>query len=105
MTGEVKPTGETFISPIKGYSQKYDGVLVEFTTKPGTKSALEEIGVKNNSILTNNEYPNMPLVNSVENWTINNAQFKGEGTQINIGLGKGAGLEIFNINIIGYNKM
>lgn len=105
LTGEVRSTGETFISSTKGYSQKYDGVLVEFTTNAGTKSALEKIGVKNKSTLTNKMYPDMPFVNSVENWTINNAQFKGEGLQINIGLGKGAGLETFNLNIIGYRKV
>ena len=39
----------------------------------------------------------MPLVSEVSDWTVNNAQFKGERTQINIGLGNGAGLETFNI--------
>lgn len=101
----MRSTGETFISPTKGYSQKYDGVLVAFTTNAGTKSALEKIGVKNKSTLTNEMYPDMPFVDSVEECTINNAQFKGEGLQINIGLGKGAGLETFNLNIIGYRKV
>ena len=105
LTGEVKATGETFISPTKSFSEDYDGVLVEFTTNPGTKSALEQIGVRDNSNLTGIFYPNMPGVSSVEGWTINNAYFKGEGTQINIGLGKGAGLETFNINIIGFKRL
>lgn len=105
LTGEVKATGETFISPTKSFSEDYDGVLVEFTTNSGTKSALEQIGVRDNSNLTGIAYPNMPGVNSVEGWTINNAYFKGEGVQINIGLGKGAGLETFNLNIIGFKRL
>ena len=34
----------------------------------------------------------------------NNAFFKGEGTQTNIGLGKGKALEIFNSNIIYFKR-
>lgn len=42
----------------------------------------------------------MPIVQS--GWSTSNALFKGEGTQINIGLGKGSALDIFNNNIIDF---
>lgn len=35
----------------------------------------------------------------------NAALFKGEGNQINIGLGQGKGLEIFNSNINNFEKV
>lgn len=40
---------------------------------------------------------NMPVVNM--GWSLFDAFFKGEGSQINIGLGQGSALEIFNSNI------
>lgn len=42
----------------------------------------------------------MPTVN--KGWHTINVYFKGEGGQINIGLGRGAELDIFNNNIIEY---
>lgn len=103
MTGKVQPTGETFIFPTQSFSDNYDGVMVEIHVKSGITNQLETIGVKNNSNLTNNKYPDMPNVE--KGWTTNSAQFKGEGNQINIGLGKGKGLEIFNSNIIDFQKV
>ncbi|OYO76095.1 hypothetical protein CG709_16320, partial [Lachnotalea glycerini] len=103
MTGELQPTGETFISPTQSFSEDYSGITVEIKVNKGTTSQLEIIGAKNDSNITNSTYPNMPYVD--KGWTINNAQFKGEGDQINIGLGKGKGLEIFNSNIIDFNKV
>lgn len=105
LTGEIHPSNETFISPTKEYSQKYDGVLVEFTVNSGTTSSLADIGLKDDAPATNLAYPNMPFVKGVKGWTTNNALFKTENKQINIGLGKGKALEIFNINIIGYTKL
>lgn len=49
-------------------------------------------------------YPNMPYVSGVK-WTENFAFFKAEDSQINIGLGKGKALEIFNSNISTYKKV
>lgn len=62
MTGEVQPTGETFISPTKSFSDNYDGVMIEIHVNSGTTGQLEAIGVKNNSDLTNKSYPDMPYV-------------------------------------------
>lgn len=44
----------------------------------------------------------LPQVQS--GWNLNNAFFKGEGTQTNIGLWQGQGLEIFNRNLINFMK-
>ncbi|WHY84549.1 hypothetical protein QNH39_18040 [Neobacillus novalis] len=41
----------------------------------------------------------------IKGWTSNHAYFKGEGDQINIGLGRGAALDIFNKNIIDCNMV
>ncbi len=46
---ESAPTRETFTSPTPAYSEQYDGVLMEFKLKEGTRQALTEIGVRDNS--------------------------------------------------------
>ena len=106
MTGELPATGETFISPTKSFSGDYDGVTVKFELNKGTVSLLEQIGLSNGdrATLAKKMYPQMPYVSGVK-WTENYAFFKAEGSQINIGLGKGNALEIFNSNINSYKKV
>ncbi len=102
--GKLSATGETFITPSKEYamSGKYDGVTVQFAMKPGALEELEQIGVRDNSSIVRSAYPNMPQVSS--GWTDENAvYFKGEGDFINIGLGKGGGLSLFNQLIQSFN--
>ncbi|MFJ3901120.1 ricin-type beta-trefoil lectin domain protein [Streptomyces sp. NPDC090025] len=95
--GGLSATAETFISPTQGFSEAYDGVLVKFTVKPGTRAALEQIGVRDVSRAAKSRYPNMPIVG--KGWRKNNAFFKGEGdSHINIGLGGGKALQLFNKN-------
>jgi RHS repeat-associated protein len=102
-TGKVPATGETFTSPTEAESQGYRGVLVKFTLKPGTIGKLEAIGVRDaTQPLTAAQYPEMPLLQDTRNWTQNNAFFKEENNQVNIGLGKGKGLDTFNDNITGH---
>lgn len=102
-TGKVPATKETFISSTQSFSEAYDGATVEFKLKSGTTNALEQIGVRDTSNLTKGAYSNMPIVQ--KGWTPSNAFFKGEGNQINIGLGKGSALDIFNNNIIGHTPV
>jgi hypothetical protein len=102
-TGKIPATGETFISPSQAFSSGYDGVLVEFKVTAGTTSSLQSIGVRDASSLTSNMYGNMPNVSS--GWTNSNAFFKAEGSVINIGLGQGAALDVFNSNIVNYNVL
>ncbi len=103
MTGELPPTNETFISPTQSFSNNYEGVTVEFEVKAGTTDSLREIGVSNNSAQSIKDYGEMPQVQS--GWNVNNAFFKGEGLQTNIGLGQGYAREIFNSNIISFKKV
>lgn len=63
---------------------------------------LTEIGVSDNTSQSVKDFGRLPQVQS--GWNINNVFFKGEGTQTNIGLGQGRGLEIFNRNLIEYVK-
>ncbi len=99
---QLKPTSETFLSPTLGFSESYTGILVRFDLKPGTTKALENIGVRDISKATRESYPDMPIIS--KGWNKFNAYFKAEGEQINIGLGKGKALEIFNDNIKKFEK-
>jgi hypothetical protein len=72
-------------------------------------AALEKAGVSDGTPFTVAAYPDMPLVD--KGWKTENAYFKtetlrgpGGGTkQINIGLGEGPGLNIFNDGIAGFD--
>nr|WP_319396639.1 hypothetical protein [uncultured Desulfobacter sp.] len=99
-TRKVSATSETFTSPTKAFSEGYDGVLVEFNVKPGTTDALKSIGVRDGSKIARQQVGDLPTVS--KGWNTNNAFFKGEGNQVNIGLGEGKALEIFNNNIQDY---
>lgn len=101
--GRMPATGETTTSPTRSFSESYDGVLVEFRMKPGTLAALEAIGVHDGTALVTGQYPNMPPTGP--RWAENNARFKGEKGQINIALGRGRALDIFNDNIVGFTPL
>ncbi|MEV0452479.1 ricin-type beta-trefoil lectin domain protein [Streptomyces sp. NPDC050600] len=100
--GGLSATGETFTSPTQAFSEDYDGVLVKFTVKPGTRAALAKIGVRDESAMVLAEFPDMPAITSVKKWNRNYAQFKQEGDQINVGLGRGKALKLFNENVTGW---
>lgn len=57
------------------------------------------MGVRNAA--AGHPYGYLPLVG--KGWKATNAFFKVEGTQINIGLGSGNALNIFNSNIQNFN--
>ncbi len=57
-----------------------------------------DIGVRDESSTLADEFSNMPK--STNGWGKNHAQFKKEKEQLNIGLGKGKALDIFNENIV-----
>jgi hypothetical protein len=109
-TGKLPATSETFTSPTLEYIRAVgygdNGVTVKFQMKRGTISKLEQIGVRNDaSDHLMKTYSELPLVS--KGWKSNNALFKTEGgdynlTQINIGLGNGKALDIFNDNIISH---
>nr|WKF59905.1 Toxin CdiA [Paraburkholderia busanensis] len=101
-TGQLPPTGETSISPVLSYSSRYKGVTVQFTMAPGTSDALQEIGIAANppasAVLPN-------LSTQTESWTQTNVLFKVERGQMSTLLGKGAGINIFNKNIVQFQRV
>lgn len=103
VTGRLQSTRETFISPSQSFAQEFSGVTVEFEVTGGTTSQLEQMGLKNESKLIDIIYPDMPKVK--KGWVNDYAHFKVEANRINIGLGQGKGLELFNNNIISFKKV
>ncbi len=99
-TGRVPATSETFLSPSREFSSAYEGTMVRLSVRGGTTDALAGVGVRDASAVTSAAYPDMPLVSS--GWTSTSAFFKGEGGIINIGLGRGSALDIFNEAIGGF---
>ncbi|TLF92253.1 RHS repeat-associated core domain-containing protein, partial [Nocardia cyriacigeorgica] len=102
-TGRLQATGETFISPTQAFSESYEGRLVRFVVESGTQEALADIGVRDASRRVREIYPDMPEV--FKGWADVAAHFKGEGDNINIGLGRGAALEIFNNSIVRFSEV
>ncbi|MFF2174762.1 tectonin domain-containing protein [[Kitasatospora] papulosa] len=103
-TRNVSASAETCISPKQSFSENYDGKLVKFIVKPGTRGALEEIGVRDVSAATTRMYPDMPLIS--KRWARNFAFFKGEEANlVTICLGKGKALDIFNTNILHFEEI
>jgi len=105
-TGKLPPSarGETFISKEQAVSSGFKGVVVEFEARAGTEQALVDVGVRDVSLGIAKVYgTQMPFVSS--RWDTNSAFFKIENGNINIGLGRGRALDIFNDNILGFKKV
>jgi RHS repeat-associated protein len=106
-TGKMPGTGETSTSPTKAFSEGYDGVTVEFEMKPGTTQQLADIGVSDGAPHTKSVHPDLPLAE--KGWNKTSARFKTESLhgkpQINIQLGRGKGLDVFNSNIVSFKKV
>ncbi len=101
-TGVMPPTTETSFSPVLRYSSKYNGVTVKIVLKPGTSDELQKIGIAANSAAAK-ILPNMST--QTGEWMQTNTRFKVEGGQMTTQLGQGKGLEIFNNNIIKFEKV
>ncbi|MCP4309497.1 MAG: hypothetical protein GY788_32405, partial [bacterium] len=93
-TGHLPATYETFMSTSEEFASGFNGVLVEFRVQPGTQGALAEVGMRDVSRVATGLYPEMPMVSS--GWSSTSAFFKGERGVLNIGLGNGKALDIFN---------
>ncbi len=110
--GRLTGTGETSLAPLEAYSSGYRGVLVRLTTRPGTSAQLQEIGIAANEPASA-QFPNMSTRTGA--WSQTNARFKVEATgvmNINEGLGimntqigKGAALDIFNDNLLRFERL
>jgi len=102
-TGKIPRGSETFISPNAAYASQYNGVTVRFTVRNRTVNWLTKIGVRDSSTIVSNMYPSMPSV--YKGWMMKNAYFKAEGMIVNIGLGCGYALELFNKGILSFNAI
>jgi len=93
------------ISPTWSCSEDYS--TTRHRVNPVTRQKLADIGVRDDSRIVREEFPDMPPVS--KGWKENSAFFKGEGgpenRQINIGLGDGRALNTFNENIQGFRKL
>jgi hypothetical protein len=101
-TGKMPSTTETSVSPSREYAAKYRGTTIQITVKPGTSSALQEIGIATNKPAYL-EFPSMSTTNG--KWMFTNARFKGEGGQMTTQLGQGRALDIFNNNIVQHKRV
>ena len=108
-TGRMIGTGETTTSPTRAFSESYEGYLVQFKMKRGTIDELKLIGVTDGNPLVKRLFGKMPMNSEVGgNWSKSKARFKVEtlrttnSKQVNIALGQGEALNIFNNNIIEY---
>jgi hypothetical protein len=99
-TKKLSPTSETFTSPTQSYSEAYRGHLVKISVKAGTIEKLKSVGTSDGSADVIKKFGEMPR--NSQGWINSKSYFKKEGAQVNIGLGKGKALEIFNENINGF---
>ena len=98
-TNKMRATGETTTSPNMAFSEGYEGILVQFKVKRGTIEKLENIGIASGN------HPDIlelhaTLKKDISPWNEKYARFKLEKGQVNIALGKGEALKIFNDNIL-----
>ena len=100
-TNKILGTGECTTSPTQAFSESYEGVLVQFKVKRGTIERLEEIGIaarNHKDVLL--KHPN--LKPDISPWNTQFARFKLEKGQVNIALGQGEALKIFNESVIEF---
>ena len=105
-TGRLPPTTETSTAASLEYaSGKYTergGITFRLTTKPGTSAQLQEIGIAAPG-LAPAEFPGMSTRTGP--WMQTSARFKVEGGQMTTQLGQGRALDIFNQNLIDFNRV
>ena len=109
-TGKLTASSETFTSPTLSYIKNigYNGTIVKCQMKTGTIEKLKRIGTVKKSDFGRElmkDFGDLPI--NKKDWIQESTLFKIEGTklgtpQVNIGLGKGKGVEIFNENIINF---
>lgn len=112
-TGQMPGTNSgTFISPNLAYAQTYKGITVEFQINTKFYDQAMKIATKDNSKIVSSykQYANLPINQS--GWGNGNILIKSEnfgkpgaGGIISIGLGRGAGLDLFNKNIIRFREV
>lgn len=108
-TNRMPGTGECTTSPNQLFSEDYEGMLVKFKVKLGTIDELKAIGITDGSPLVKAEFGTMPTnVEIGGGWNQTRARFKTETLkstntgQVNIALGQGRALNVFNDNILEF---
>jgi hypothetical protein len=105
---------ETSTSPNASFSQSYNGVLVKIWVEPGTIDKLKAVGVRSHPDLhphLQQHFGNLPFIGG--GWHPSKVQFKVETNevvtpnfkQVNIQLGSGEGVKIFNDNLLYFEKI
>lgn len=105
-TGRLPGTSETSTSPTMSFSEGYSGILVKFYLRHGTIDQLKVIGRTDGHQDVAEQFGEMPLAHS--GWINHYARFKREGgssPQVNIQLGSGPGVDVFNANLITFEKI
>jgi hypothetical protein len=102
-SGRMPATTETSTSPLQAFSEDYDGVLVKYYVNLGTIDDLKVIGRTDGSGLVASQFGDMPQ--AVSGWINDFVRFKKEGTQVNIQLGRGPGVDVFNDNLIAFERV
>lgn len=101
-TGQLPATTETSISPVLSYSSKYSGTTVKFTMAPGTSEQLQTIGIAANPPAA----AQLPTLSTQTGpWMQTNVRFKVEGGQMTTQLGQGRGIDIFNQNMVQFDRL
>ncbi|KAF0811237.1 hypothetical protein IGB42_04295 [Andreprevotia sp. IGB-42] len=105
-TGQLPPTTETSTAASLEYASgkytKNGGITFKLTTKPGTSAQLQEIGIAAPGDAPA-VFPDMSTRTGP--WMQTNARFKVEGGQMTTQLGQGHALDIFNQNLIDFERL
>ena len=88
--------------PTQHFSEAYEGVLVRFQMRAGTEKALRDVAVSAANLGTKRQFPSLKLGGK---WMDDGTLLKIERGQLNIGLGRGKGLDVFNENIVGHETL
>ncbi|MGN2482803.1 RHS repeat domain-containing protein [Acinetobacter calcoaceticus] len=99
-------SSEKMISPTLAYAENYKGITVEFLLNAKFYDSYLNIAAKDMSKKVSSipQYANLP--NARSGWWMDNAlKIKSEKGIISIGLGRGAGLEMFNNNVIRFREV
>lgn len=103
VSGKMPATKETSTSPLQAFSEDYDGILFKYYVDLGTIDNLLTIGRTDGSGLVAAQFGDMPQ--AVSGWINEFVRFKKEGTQVNIQLGRGPGIDVFNENLIAFERV
>jgi hypothetical protein len=104
-TGRMPATTETSTSPTQAFSESYQGVLVKYYVQHGTIDKLTEFGTTDGHEVVREQFGELVKLPAGTGWIDDYARFKYEKGQVNIQLGRGPGIDIFNANLIAFERV